>query len=284
MSADVAFSISQFQQAWRLLCRACPDHKITADDGLEMIFSGLPVAFFNIGIVTGQNVSRAQLEDLCRRSSDWASESGLPWLFVVTHDALSPGTHANEVLDGGGMVPILPLTGMRAQQVAPSGCIPTDLELSVAHDRSACEAVFDINAAAYAADLDACKPIFGERSFWDDHVLSLGRVDGSFVASTAVLMVDGYRYVAMVATLPERQRRGYADAVMRHALDTASAKFGDRPTMLHATEAGRRRRDSSTRPRRVRAPARACPAAPPPSAPRSADGPQARPDRGARCG
>ena len=212
---------------------------MVADEGLDMVFSGLPIAFFNVGIVTGDDVSRPQLEASCRRACDWAAATGLPWLFVVTHDSLSAGTDATESLDGCGLTPILPLTGMRTPDVAAPGRVASGLDLSAAEDRPTCEAVFDINAAAYAASLDACKPVFGEPSFWDDHVLSLGRVDGRFVASTAVLMVDGYRYVAMVATLPDFQRRGYAEAVMRHALDRASARFGNHPTVLHATEAGR---------------------------------------------
>jgi ribosomal protein S18 acetylase RimI-like enzyme len=52
-------------------------------------------------------------------------------------------------------------------------------------------------------------------------------------------MVDGHRYVAMVATEPGQQRRGYADAAMRHALEMSAQAHGELPTVLHATEAGR---------------------------------------------
>jgi predicted GNAT family acetyltransferase len=52
-------------------------------------------------------------------------------------------------------------------------------------------------------------------------------------------MVDGYRYVALVATDPSQQRRGYADAAMRGALQHAAVVHGERPTVLHATDAGR---------------------------------------------
>ena len=52
-------------------------------------------------------------------------------------------------------------------------------------------------------------------------------------------MVDGYRYVALVATDPARQRRGYGDVVMRHALELSARVHGQAPTTLHATEAGR---------------------------------------------
>ena len=52
-------------------------------------------------------------------------------------------------------------------------------------------------------------------------------------------MAGGYRYVALVATDPAHQRRGYGEAAMRHALDAAAQSHGDRPTFLHATDAGR---------------------------------------------
>jgi predicted acetyltransferase len=52
-------------------------------------------------------------------------------------------------------------------------------------------------------------------------------------------MVDGLRYVAMVATEPAHQRRGYGQAVMQQALVTAAARHGATASVLHATDAGR---------------------------------------------
>jgi predicted GNAT family acetyltransferase len=52
-------------------------------------------------------------------------------------------------------------------------------------------------------------------------------------------MVDGHRYVALVATDPGQQRRGYAEAAMRRALELSAGVHGERPTVLHATDAGR---------------------------------------------
>ena len=52
-------------------------------------------------------------------------------------------------------------------------------------------------------------------------------------------MVDGQRYVALVATDPTHQRRGFADAAMRQALANAASVHGETPTILHATDAGR---------------------------------------------
>ena len=88
-------------------------------------------------------------------------------------------------------------------------------------------------------ELDAAKPLIGRQSFWANHVPVLGVSDGQPASCAAVLDVDGYRYVALVATHPTQQRRGFAEAAMRHALDAAASAHGERPTVLHATDAGR---------------------------------------------
>lgn len=62
---------------------------------------------------------------------------------------------------------------------------------------------------------------------------------GEAVSCTGVMMVDGCRYVGFVATLPGHQRKGYADAVMRRALEVAAERHGEAETVLHATAAGR---------------------------------------------
>lgn len=210
----------------------------TAAD-IDYIFSGLPIAFFNVAVLTAPQMTGAQLQAHADSARRWAVPAGVPWLLVVTHDTLAAGVDANADLAACGFIPMLPLTGMFADRVNAPARIPEALGVGMASDDASCVAALDINAAAYVADMEASKPIYGRRTVWDEHVLALGRAAGTPVASAAVMHVDGHRYVALVATLPGHQRRGYAEAVMRYALDVSAARFGDRPTTLHATEAGR---------------------------------------------
>jgi ribosomal protein S18 acetylase RimI-like enzyme len=133
----------------------------------------------------------------------------------------------------------MPLTGMRAQTVAGASNVP-GLELTVPEDDAGCAAIVDINARAYGMDLEASKRTLGSRAFWKNQFPAIGRADGKPVSSAAVFVVDGHRYVALVATDPNYQRRGFAEAAMRHALATAAKTVGETPTVLHASEAGRR--------------------------------------------
>jgi GNAT superfamily N-acetyltransferase len=239
MTDGVALSISQFGDAWRVFGGACSGTRIESGDGVEYVFTGLPIPFFNVALLTGRQVSTAALESQARAAVAWASDKGAPWLLIVTHEALDPGADAAAVLDGCGLAPMIPLTGMVAQRVSPVGRVPDGLQLDVPHEDAGCAAVIDVNSAAYGMDLEPSKPSFGTRAFWTGHVPVLGRAGGTPATSAAVLLTGGHRYVALVATDPAFQKRGFAEAAMRYALTVASERFGERPTFLHATDAGR---------------------------------------------
>jgi GNAT superfamily N-acetyltransferase len=238
MTDPIDLSISQFSGAWRLMCASGRNAAIRSDGGMELIFSGVPVPFFNVGLVTGRGVSSEALESLGADACAFAADQGMPWLFVVTSEALQPGTDAAAVLDRCGLAPMMGMTGMMAQQISPGRPIPEGLELRVPQNEADCAALLDVNGAAYNMDLEAGKALLGP-AFWQGRAPVLGLVGGSPVSCAAVWMVDGYRYVALVATEPSHQRRGYAEAAMRRALDVSAQAHGERPTVLHASDAGR---------------------------------------------
>ena len=88
MNDDVMFSISQFRDAWRLLCGACPGHLKDRSGAVEYIFSGLPIPFFNVALVTARNVSADALEAQGRQACEWAGDTRVPWMFMATREAL----------------------------------------------------------------------------------------------------------------------------------------------------------------------------------------------------
>jgi GNAT superfamily N-acetyltransferase len=239
MDDRVTLSISQFLDAWRIFGHAHAGSKMHSAAGVAYVFTGLPIPFFNIAMPTLGPLSAPALEATARGAMHWASDKDAPWLFNVTHEALEPGVDATAVLDGCGLAPLLPLTGMIARQIAPPSQVPAGLQLEVPEDDGGCSQVIDVNSAAYGMDLAASKPTFGRGAFWSDHVAVLGRTGGDPATSAAVLLAGGYRYVALVATLPGHQKKGFAETAMRHALGVAAERFGERPTFLHATDAGR---------------------------------------------
>jgi len=216
MKDPVQHSIRQFAGAWRLMCGASSRFATSSDDNLELVFSGLPVAFFNVGIVTGHDLSADALASCGRRACEWAASRQVPWLFVMTHEALRDGVDVVASLDAVGLGPLMPLTGMSASIVAPATRVPDGLQLTTPGDDATCAALIEVNTKAYAMDLAAAGELIGKHAFWQTQFPVVALKDGQPAACAAVMMVEGQRYVALVATDPEQQRRGYADAANGH--------------------------------------------------------------------
>lgn len=232
-------SIQQFIDAWRVLCAAAPGYACHSQTGAECLFSGMPIAFFNAVILTGRGLSFDALQTQAENARAWADGRGVPWTLIVTQEAVHTGVDHSASLAACGYAQVMPLTGMLAQRVAPVERVPDGLELNLATDDAACAAILDVNAAAYAMSFDAAHEVWGKAAFWRHHTGVLGSTGGRPVTSTAVMKVAGHRYVALVATVPSQQRRGYADAAMRYALELSRESYGELPTFLHSSEAGR---------------------------------------------
>jgi len=235
---DTSLSIRQIDGAWRLMCSGGPTPVAATSKGIQYVFSGLPIGFFNIAVLTDSGLSGEVLATRGREACAWAAAQSVPWLLVITHEHLEPGVYAAATLEACGLTAVMPLTGMRARAVGSAPDVP-GLQLTVPQGDSGCASMVDINSLAYGMDLEASKAAIGTRTFWKDHFPVVGVADGKPVSSAAVMMVDGHRYVALVATDPGQQRRGFADAAMRRALENAASAHGEAPTVLHATEAGR---------------------------------------------
>ncbi|GAB4122534.1 MAG: hypothetical protein Kow001_20480 [Acidobacteriota bacterium] len=191
-----------------------------------------------MALLTGEVASVKELEELAHLALVWATGKDVPWFFIVTEENLPAGADAAAGLADCGLVPALRLTGMYAADVAPLSSEPGELELTVPADDPSAAAMVAVNSAAYQMDLQPAAEYLGSQRFWRRHFAVLGKVGSTPVTSSAVLIVDGHRYVAWVATHPLHQRRGYAEAAMRHSLDLAGEAVGRIPTTLHATDAG----------------------------------------------
>ena len=88
MNDDVTLSIRQLEGAWRLMCAGAPKSVVASGEGIQYIFSGLPVGFFNLALLTGSGLSADALSARGRKACAWAAAQSVPWLLMVTHERL----------------------------------------------------------------------------------------------------------------------------------------------------------------------------------------------------
>jgi GNAT superfamily N-acetyltransferase len=78
-----------------------------------------------------------------------------------------------------------------------------------------------------------------EHSLWHERAYGFVGYAGDKAVSTATAIInESCLFLFLVATMPEARRKGYGEAVVRLALQTAYEATGISRTVLHATEAG----------------------------------------------
>ena len=82
--------------------------------------------------------------------------------------------------------------------------------------------------------------VFDGKSVWERFAGYVGYAGGEPVSTTAVIHSGDVLGVYNVATLPAYQRRGYGEALMRHALADAQKRHGTRRVILQSTPVGLR--------------------------------------------
>jgi ribosomal protein S18 acetylase RimI-like enzyme len=96
-----------------------------------------------------------------------------------------------------------------------------------------------INSIAFRIPLDWCLELYDTESLSDGAFTGfVGYANGEAVATAAALVAAGAVGVYSVATLPQHERRGYAEAMTRHALGWGERTSGFRRSVLQATDDG----------------------------------------------
>jgi GNAT superfamily N-acetyltransferase len=99
--------------------------------------------------------------------------------------------------------------------------------------------VSDLNCEAYGIPVEWGRTANAGGHMWLQEAIGfVSFADGVPVSTATVIPASECLNVVCVATHQEQRGRGYAEAVMRHALAAAEAETGFRRTILHATDAG----------------------------------------------
>jgi GNAT superfamily N-acetyltransferase len=137
-----------------------------------------------------------------------------------------------------GLVEMMGMSGMEGGELLPPRRPPANVVIRRVTDDAGARDLAQLNAVAYQVpgELFECMSNMG---FWhDDSLAYVGYVDGKPVSTASALPVAGTVYIALVATRPEEQGKGYADTVMRYAVTQGQQAMGVTRTTLHATDMG----------------------------------------------
>jgi GNAT superfamily N-acetyltransferase len=236
-------SAGQLAGAWAAIVENYGSGDIIDLPGFATRWSNSKFPFFNTIINTGMS-DREELDQRLQASARYMKGRSNPGFFWLFEDLLSDEAKEGlpDALGKAGLVPSLPLTGMAAELTGRDLTPEPSPELSFirVETEEHVRAYSDINCMAYAMPLETGRDGFGMPELWTRKAFAyLGIVDGIPVSAAATIAVDGRLFLALIAALPDMQKRGYGKATVLKALQEGSRATGLTRSILQATDAGR---------------------------------------------
>jgi GNAT superfamily N-acetyltransferase len=234
-------SLHQFVTIWKLLGRGFPEVDQTDKSGLAITWPDTQFPFYNALFLPEPLVDVQELQQRVQAAAAYMRARSTGGLFLICLDNVSGAAKEAlpRVVAEAKFVEAIPMSGM-AGNIFPLA--------APGHPKLRFERILDVtgirdfawlNCISYDVPVDTISSLLNEHTLWRQHAYGYVAYENDKPVSTATAIVnEGCLFLFLVATAPEVRRKGYGEAVVRHALQTAYEATGIKRTVLHATQAG----------------------------------------------
>jgi GNAT superfamily N-acetyltransferase len=238
---DVIESVDQYASVWKVLAGDRPDADLSDRAGLSISWADSPFPFWNAVFLTEWRVDQQTLGERLGVASAVMRAKRQPGLVYVCDQYLTDDAKASlpAIVAQCGLEFALPVTGMVGDFLPLGAPAHPALRFVRVTDEAGLQAYADLNAEGYGFALEAARAGLEGSCFWKEQVHAfLGFENDVPVSAAGAFAHEGRLYLALVATKPSAQRKGYGEATVRKALYEAARGTGLKRTILHATDAG----------------------------------------------
>jgi ribosomal protein S18 acetylase RimI-like enzyme len=208
--------------------------------GVSIAAAGVAFQMFNAAFLSTPVFSETELAQRISLASVHFGARGLEWAFWVCEDWMEPRARrrSRQVFERNGLRFSVDLPGMVAERIAPPLKPLPALDVHRVAGAADSAAFCGIGSTCFHVPMAWLSEVFDGAGVWERYAAYVGYVNGEPVATAATVLGGGAVGVYNVATLPDYRRRGYGEAVMRHALEEARREHGIERTTLQSTPDG----------------------------------------------
>jgi GNAT superfamily N-acetyltransferase len=241
INKEIIESMEQFASMWKVFVGEHSDSDIADRQGLSICWNTTLFPFWHAVFLTDQIEDAQTLANHIYKASEYMrakSQFGLLW---VCEDYLSSTARESlqSILTKESLELALTATGMAGDILPLASCSHSTLRVERVTDTDQLISYADINSEAYDFPIEWGRSGLGESQLWKSEFYSyLGYENDEPVSAASAAVNNGIIFLALVATRPHARKKGYAEAVVRHALQAAHEATGLTRTVLHATDAG----------------------------------------------
>jgi ribosomal protein S18 acetylase RimI-like enzyme len=228
------------RESFRIIAASRAGGEVRELRGVSIASAGVTFQMFNAAFLSETVATESELTQRALLPSVHFNARGQEWAYWVCEDFLAPRPRRRlrHVLERAGLRHSVDLPGMVAEHIAPPVKSAPRLEVRRVADAATRDAFCAIGSVCFHVPLTWFQEVFDNQGVFKQFASYVGYVDGEAVSTTALVMGGGAVGVYNVATLPQHQRKGYGEAVMRHALADSRRLHGVERTILQSTPAG----------------------------------------------
>ena len=209
---------------------------IKEEGGVVSCFGNVPLFFLNLSIVNRPAQTHEELRAFLNTAARHVASCKYPSGVVLRQDWLPAGWE--NLVDEAGLAPVVPMTSMEADELLPPRRRLPDLDVRLVVNDAMARDLAELNALAYRMPADSFDCMANMHLWHADSCAYVGYLGGRPVTCAAAFPVNETVYIALVATLPEQQGKGYAETVMRQAVIQEQRAMRTTRTTLHASDMG----------------------------------------------
>jgi len=230
------------RESFRIIAASRAGGEVRELKGVSIASASATFQMFNAAFLSSPVASESELSQRILLPDLHFHTRGLEWAYWVCQDLMDAATfrRSRRLFEQHGLRQSVELPGMVAETLlAPAKPLP-QLDVRRVEPGATRDAFCAIGSVCFHVPIAWFTEVFDSDSVWDRFSGYVGYRDGEPVSTTAIIAGGGTLGVYNVATLPGHQRRGYGEAVMRHALADAQKQHSCGSVILQSTPAGLR--------------------------------------------
>ena len=233
---------ANLRESFRAVAASRAPGEIRELRGVSIASAGVAFQMFNTAFLSAPVPNEAELARRIMLPSVHFDARGLEWAYWVCEDWLEARARrrSRQIFERHGLRHSVDLPGMVAERILPPVKPLPKLEIRRVGDAATRDAFCAIGSVCFHVPVPWFREVFDNDSVWDRFIGWVGYADGEPVSTAATVVGGGAVGVYNVATMPEHQKRGYGETVMRHAVAEAQRRSGIGETILQSTPAGHR--------------------------------------------
>jgi len=237
---DFQLVANNLRESFRVVAGSRTRGELRELGGTSIASAGVTFQMFNAAFLAGPVSSDGELVQRILLPSVHFQARGLEWAFWACEDWMDSRVRkrSRRIFEQHGLRLSTELPGMIAHRLQPPAKPLPRMEVRRVCGETDRDAFCEIGSICFHVPIPWFKEVFDSETVWHRFAAYVAFEKGDPVSTAAVVIGGGAIGVYNVATLPREQRRGFGEAVMRHALAEARREHGQLPVILQSTPAG----------------------------------------------